>query len=112
MVSVHFPNQTIIMIIIIIIIIIIKSSPNKRMQQTSAKREQDETWLGGESDPQVIVQEIKIQPNCQMAYAQPRIPLGGRDAKNSLGFWHINRWPNPGQKIKLSNIKKKIEPAE
>ena len=32
------------------------------MQQTSTKRVQDLTWLGGKGDPLVIVQEIEILP--------------------------------------------------
>ena len=32
------------------------------MQQTSAKRVQDKTWLGGEGDPLGTVQETEMWP--------------------------------------------------
>ena len=53
------------------------------MQQTSVKRVQDQTWLGGEGDPVRIMQEIKIWPHKQMVHEQTRIPPGEWDEKIS-----------------------------
>ena len=66
------------------------------MQQTSPKRVQDLTGLGGQSDPQGIMQELKYY---QIVYAQPRMSPGECDTQNSLGFWDTNliqaRKPDP-----------------
>ena len=52
--------------------------------------------LGGESDPQGIVQEVWIWPYQKMIYAQPRIHPGEWDSQTSLGSWDTNRSSNIG----------------
>ena len=79
------------------------------MQQTSTKWLQNETWVGEESDPLGIVQEIEIWPYYQMVYAQTRNFPGELGAWNSLRFLVINRSPNLGQMTRRSDSKQKYK---
>ena len=70
------------------------------MQQISTKRVYGKAWLGGESDPLGIVQEIEIWPYEQVVYASTRIRPREWDTQTSLEFWDSNGSPNLGQTIR------------
>ena len=65
--------------------------------------------LGGQDDPLGNVQGIEIWPCQQMLYAQPNTYPWKWHTQTPMGLWHTNGSPNPGQKTRPYNNKRKKE---
>ena len=76
------------------------------MKQTSTKRLEDLTWLGGKGYPLGIVQEIDVWPYYQIVHVQTRICPGEWD---SLRFWDTNRSSYPSHKTRPYDNKKQTQ---
>ena len=80
-----------------------KNSKLNKTKHNTQNKKQNNTQLSVEDDPLRTVQEIEIWPYNQIVHAQTGICPGEWDAQNSLGFWDINRSPNPGSKTRPSD---------
>ena len=88
--------------------------PNKKKKERSDKETfkylgiLKAAWLGGESDPLWIVQEIEI-----WAYEECYMDNPGEwDAETSQGFWDSNGSPNLRQTARPSDSQQKREFAK